>query len=156
MGLEQAIAPAATVLSSFMSYRSEKKAGEIAQAGYEANAASLRSESKAVIEAGIEEQFLARERVRRLLASQKVAIAAGGGNIGGSNLILMADTAAQAERDIKMQMRNREVEASRLLKTANIQSAYGQAAKQTANARALSNLFGGSVKLASIYYPYGD
>jgi hypothetical protein len=136
------------------SYKAEKAAGRAEAAGYALRAKTLKEEGKATIEKGLEEQRIIKERAKRLLATQKAIAAAQGGAFTGSNIAILADTAAQAEWDASMTMRNYELEAQGLYQQAGYQQLYGKLAKRTANIRAMTGLFGDMFNIGQMYIPY--
>jgi len=111
------------------------KAGEFAQKQYEAEAA-------AVTLAG---QIESREKRKEAVRARSAAIAqmyAQGGQITGSKLISLTDSAIEYEADARMITRNYGVEAARL-RTAGAWAAYqGRVARRASRIRALANALG--------------
>jgi len=156
MGLETALlvsmgaSAAGTAMSAYGSYQQGKQEQEI----YKANAGLYRQEAESVKEAGRDEASLIKERARELLAKQIVMAAAGGGDLAGSNLNVMADSAFQAERDAQMTLRNADVEAVGLRNRANVAEAYGKSAKKAGNIRAVTGILQGVSNILPLYQSY--
>lgn len=156
MGLETALMAgmgvnaAGTVFSSLMA----RQEGRGEQKIYDANAAVLRQEADAALEKGNEEAVLIKERARKLLAMQIANSAAGGGDLSGSTLAVIGNSAFEAERDVQMTLRNAQLDARGLRNKATIQNAYGSAARRTGNIRAVTNLFGGISSMLPLYASY--
>jgi hypothetical protein len=131
-----------------------RDAGKQEEAGYKANAAMMREEAKAKVEAGREEATILKERARALMSAQIAKAAAGGGGVGGSTAVVIADSAYQAERDAQMTLRNADVEAVGLKNRAALMDAYGKAARKAGNIRAIGSIFEGASNILPLYISY--
>lgn len=135
---------------------SEISAGRTKQGIYGANAKVLKQEAEAEKEKGRDEASILRERANELLSSQIAKAGAGGGNLSGSNLVVMSSDAFKAEQDAQRALYNANVAARGLRNQANVQTAYGQAARRTGNIRAMTTLIQGASNMIPLYYSYGQ
>lgn len=156
MGLETAlmVSMGVNAAGSVFSAMSSRQQGRDEKAIYDANAEMLRGEAAAQVEKGRDEASLIKERARKLMASQIAAAGAGGGDLGGSTGVLITDSAFEAERDVQTTLRNANLDAQSLRNKANIQNAYGKAAKRAGNIRAITSLFQGAADMLPLYTSY--
>lgn len=116
--------------------------GQIQQRQYQA-------EANAALMSGSEAALQKRKEARRLLATQ-VAM---GGKLSGSKLIVMADSAREAEMDALTIERNAGVRAGSLIQAGQMARYEGQLYKRNAGIRAFSNL-AGSLGRSYMMYKY--
>jgi len=145
-----------STLGTFMSSGAERQQGQDQQAIYNANADVYRQDAAAAKEQGGEEAMLIKERARKLMGAQIAAAGAGGGDLSGSTLAVISDSAFQSERDVQMTLRNANLKALSLRNKANLHDAYGEAAKRTGNIRAATTLMQGASNILPLYASYAQ
>jgi len=97
-------------------------------------------QAKAAEEAGQYESREKRKEGQRKKGAMVAEMSAKGGNITGSNLIGLADTAKEYEADARMIMRNYKGEANRLRNIGAVYAYQGRVARRASRIRALTNL----------------
>jgi hypothetical protein len=125
---------------SYMSGRQQRR-----QAEYNANLMHQRAD--AVGQLSARESELARERGRELKASQLAAYAKSGAvPTSGTPLVVMAEQAADMERDILERRRSRLIEQQQLRSQAEMLKAQGKAASRGGLLGGAAQLLGGAGK----------
>ena len=129
----------AGLAGSMQSAKAQRQAGEAqqeaanAEAGaYDFNAGIFDSNASQTREKASYEEGIQREEARKLLSEQRVRYAKSGVNISeGSPLLIMADSAAKAEKDALAIRWGGDVAATGLENQATLQRFYGQNARRT-------------------------
>jgi hypothetical protein len=124
-----------TALSAYSTIQGGKEAaeqGKLQQQQFEA-------EAKAELMQGSEAAFLKRKEAKRMTASQIAAISASGSGFVGSNLVVLAESARNAELDAGMIERNSQVNAQSLKVRGELARYEGQLARRNARMRAFAN-----------------
>jgi len=114
--------------SAFEEGKHEAKMGKLARDQYYA-------EAKSTEQAGQYESRQKRKDAIRTKASQVAQMAAQGGTLTGSNLLLLASTAKNFEDDAKVIMRNYQMSAIELRNRGKIALYEGQVARRAARMR---------------------
>jgi len=99
------------------------------------------------------EEARQRNRVAKVLASQRAAIAASGLDLEGSPLLVMEETAAEGELDALLIRHSGSVQEAQALSQAAADRMAGRAAKARGATRAVSTLLTGVGTLARHYGP---
>ena len=102
-------------------------------------------------QAALEEETT-REKQRRFMAAQRAAFGAAGVTEEGSPLLVMADTARQAERDLQLIRYGGEVSAAGFEAQAGLQRFYARQAERTGAIGAGVSLLGNVANIASQSY----
>lgn len=93
------------------------------------------------------DETLHRERVRKLLSSQKALYGKSGVDLAGSPLLALQETAGQGELDALAIRYGGDVEAARNRSAATLARMEGKAARTTGYMRAGSSLLSGGAKV---------
>lgn len=136
-------------LSAYSTYQSGEEAnkqGKIQQLQYEA-------ESEAVRMSGQDEARLQREGGQGLLSSRITNASAGGGQISGSNLYVIADSARNVEIDALVIERNYLTQVGRLKQAGRLARYEGQMARRNARIATVAGLAGSAAQLVGMYKP---
>ncbi len=132
-----AVGTGVSALGQIQKGKTEKAAGEYNARVSEANAAAI--EKKTVYE---EEQ--SRDKLKRLMGTQRALYAKAGVDItSGSPLLVLADTAAEGEKEAKMIRYGGDVEATQQKNQARLQRLYGSSAYSSGLIGAGSTFFSG-------------
>ena len=108
-------------------------------------------EGQASVDKAAYDEEMHRERVRKLISSQRAAYGASGVDIEGSPLLLLEDTAAQGEMDALAIRYGGEVEASQKRSQAELYELQGKNAKKASYYKAGSSLLSGGASIAKTY-----
>lgn len=136
-----------TGLSAYSTYQQGEEAnkmGKIQQLQYNA-------EAKAVEMSGQDEARLQREAGQRLLSTQIANVSAGGGQISGSNLYVIADSARNVEIDALVIERNYKTNATSLRQQGALARYEGQMARRNARIATVAGLLSGGGQMAGMY-----
>ncbi len=139
-------------VSSLVSASGAIQEGEAAQEAAEYNAEVMRQSAQASREKAEYDETIHRDKVRRLLSSQRASYGAAGVDMAGSPLLVLEDTAAQGELDAKAIRYGGEVEARQKLSQAEIYEQQGKNARREGYAKAGSSLLSGGASVAGMYY----
>lgn len=138
--------------SSLVSAGGALKAGSDEETAGDYNAAVARQSAVATEEKTAFEVEAHREKVRKLLSSQRAAFAVAGVDMEGSPLLVLEDTAAQGELDAKAIQYSGDVEASQKRSQAELYELQGKNAKTSSYWKAGSSLLSGGGTIAKQYY----
>jgi hypothetical protein len=136
-------------LSAYSTYQSGEEANKqskIQQLQYEA-------ESEAVRMSGQDEARLQREGGQGLLSSRITNASAGGGQIDGSKLYIMANSARNVEIDALVIERNYLTQVGRLKQAGRLARYEGQMARRNARIATVAGLAGSAAQLVGMYKP---
>ena len=114
------IAMMAMGASSLVSASGSLQEGQAAEETGEYNAAVARQSAQASIEKADYDETIHREKVRKLLSSQRASYGAAGVDMAGSPLLVLEDTAAQGEMDALAIRYGGKVEAGQKLSQAEL------------------------------------
>jgi len=148
MGAALAMIAGGAALSAYSTIQGGKEAaeqGKLQQQQFEA-------EAKAELMQGSEAAFLKREEAKRMTASQIAAISASGSGFVGSNLVVLAESARNAELDAGMIERNSQVNAQSLTVRGKLARYEGQLARRNARMRAFANILGTAGQAYLMYH----
>ncbi len=150
MVILSAIGTALSVVGIIVSARSQEEAGQVQQQGYEANAEVIEADATVVESEAAYSESQHREKVRRLLATQRSLYAKSGVDLSsGSPLVVLGQTAAEGEEESLQIRRTGQIDALRLRNQAKIQKYYGgttaSAASTTSKATLLTGLGGAAL-----------
>ena len=119
---------AATGLSVYSAYKGSRAEAR----AYRMNAKVLDDEAAAVKEKAMYEESVHRDKLRKLLSSQRALYAKAGVNLSeGSPLAVISETAMEGEEEAMIIRRSGEVEADSLKNKAKLQRFYGKQAKKS-------------------------
>uniref|UniRef100_A0A6M3KI73 Uncharacterized protein n=1 Tax=viral metagenome TaxID=1070528 RepID=A0A6M3KI73_9ZZZZ len=138
MGATLALIGGGAALSAYSTIQGGKEAaetGKLQQRQFEA-------EAGAELMAGSEAALLKRKETRRMTASQIAAISASGSGFVGSNLVVMAESARNAEMDALTIERNTQMRARSLRTKGELARYEGQLARRNARMRAITDILG--------------
>lgn len=124
-------------LSSYSTIQGGKEAAEMGKA----QQLQFNAEADAELLAGGEAARKQREEGRRMTASQIAAFSASGGLVG-SNLVIMAESARNAELDALTIERNAQMRARSLKEKGRLARYEGQVARRNARMRAFADIAG--------------
>lgn len=139
---------ASGITTSFMSARNE---GKLEQGIYSAKATAARAKGDAIIASGKDAARMKLREARRLTKRNKTIMAATGGTMEGSNILVLAEDYANAEIDAQNTIKNAEQEAGVQYQQANIYGWLGKQAKKAGNIRAMNNVFQGVGSMLSTF-----
>jgi hypothetical protein len=126
--------------------------GQAEQEAADYNADVARQSAQASLDKADYDETIHREKVRKLLSSQRAAYGAAGVDMAGSPLLVLEDTAAQGELDAKAIRYGGEVEAKQKLSQAEIYELTGKNAKTASYYKAGASLLSGGASMAKQYY----
>jgi hypothetical protein len=121
------------------------KLGKIAQMQYNAEAEAAR-------EAGQYESREKRKEAQRFRAKQIARMYANGGLLTGSNLTILADTAAEFEMDAVLIQHGYDVEAVRLRNQGSLAAYQGRLTRRASRMRAFGMGMSGAANIGAMYY----
>lgn len=125
-----------TGLSTYATLKEGKEAAELS----EISDLQYQAEAKATEQAGQYESREKRKQAERFKAMQIVQMAAQGGTLSGSNLILLADSAKEFEADARVIQRNAGLNAIKLRNAGAMASYEGKLVRQSSRIRAMGNV----------------
>jgi hypothetical protein len=137
--------------SSLISASGSLQEGQASEGAAAYNAAVARQSAQASVDKAAYDEEMHRERVRKLISSQRAAYGASGVDIEGSPLLLLEDTAAQGEMDALAIRYGGEVEASQKRSQAELYELQGKNAKKASYYKAGSSLLSGGASIAKTY-----
>lgn len=138
--------------SSLMSAAGSLQQGKEEQATLDYNADVMRQGAQATREKAEFDETMHREKVRKLLSSQRAAYGAAGVDMAGSPLLVLEDTAAQGELEAKTIKHGGEVEASQKLNQAEIYETQGKNARSASIWKAGTSLLSGGASVAGMNF----
>ena len=141
-----------TAASSLMGAAGSIQQGQAEQEAADYNADVARQSAQASLDKADYDETIHREKVRKLLSSQRAAYGAAGVDMAGSPLLVLEDTAAQGELDAKAIRYGGEVEAKQKLSQAEIYELTGKNAKTASYYKAGTSLLSGGASMAKQYY----
>ena len=113
---------AGTTLSSV----GQIQAGRAQKAGYDYNAKVNEADAVAARASAAREEEVHREKLKRLMGTQKAVFGAAGVEMEGSPLLILMNTAAEGEREAEFIKYGGEVEATKSLNEARLNRLYGR------------------------------
>ncbi len=141
------LAVAAAVGGMALSYQQTIQEGKDAAELAKIQQQQLDAQAKSVDEAGQFESREKRKEGKRAIASQIAQMSANGGQITGSNLAIVANTAKVFEGDALVTARNYGMRAMELRNKGELVNWQGQLAKRNARIRATAGLFSGAAMM---------
>jgi hypothetical protein len=139
-------------VSTLVSTAGAIQQGQAEREAAEYNAEVMRQGAQASRDKAEYDETIHRERIRRLLSSQRAEYGASGVDMAGSPLLVLEDTAAQGELDARAIRYGGEVEARQKLSQAEIYEQQGKSAKTASYYKAGSSLLSGGASIAKTYY----
>ncbi len=121
--------------STLQGGKEQAEAGKLQQQQFNAEAAA---ESVS----GREAAYLKRQETRRMTASQIAAISASGTGLVGSNLVVIAESARNAEIDALTMERNSQIKVQSLKQRGRLARYEGQLAHRNARLRTFADIAG--------------
>lgn len=129
------------VVSAYGTYQ----AGQAQQKAYDYNAALYEQAAVAEKKKATYEEEIARSRLKKLIGTQKALYAKAGVDISsGSPLLVMAETAGQGEKDIRMIRYGGDVKAVEQRNRATLARFYGSSASKLATISAAGQALSGA------------
>ncbi|WP_022729778.1 hypothetical protein [Fodinicurvata sediminis] len=144
------IAAIASVGSAAVGAMGAIQQGQAANAAADYNAKLAEREAQQAEQAAALEERRHRERVRRMIGSQRAAAAAGGG-LEGTPLLMMGETAMKGEIDALLIRNAGSERAVRARSQAALDRMQGQQAQRAGYMGAGSSLLSGATSLARYY-----
>ncbi len=142
----------AMAVGTMMTAQNQKAAGEAENQAYQANAQMQEQEAKAVETSTNYKAQVQAAEARRMSARQRVLYAKAGVDLGsGSPLLVMAEDAGNAARDVFMTRYAGEVEATKLRNQASLSRFYGDTAEYAGGKEAQATIIQGIGKVGSAY-----
>lgn len=138
------IALGISAVGTGLSAVSQYQQGQTAAAAYEYNAKVAEAEGRARKQkAGLEEEQ-SREKLKRILGTQRALYAKAGVDItSGSPLLTMMDTAMEGEKEAQLIRYGGEVEEAQAINQARLQRMYGAGARRAGTVGGVSTFFTG-------------
>lgn len=133
-----------------MSVYSTLQEGKAADKASKIEQQQLNAQAEATRKAGQHESMMKRKEGSRLLASQIAQASASGGTFSGSNLLLMANTASEIEKDASMIEYNYGVNARQYESQGRMVRWQGKQAKRASRIRAAAQAFSGASSMYSM------
>lgn len=138
---------AGTAISAYGSYAS----GRAQKKQAEANAQIAEADAKAAEQKAKYDEDLHRQRVRKILSSQRAAIGSSGVSVEGSPLLALEETAREGELDALAIRYGGDVSASRSRSEAALSRQEGRSAQRAGYIQAGSTLLTGGARAYGAY-----
>lgn len=139
-----------TLLSTAMSMKAAKDQGDFEEGVAKYNARVAENTAQDVINKGVEEENIQRQKTAELLARQRAELGAAGVDIAsGSALQLQQDTQTLGEADALRIRSGAEGQAQSLLTQAELTESQGEYAQVAASNKATGSLLKGASSVAS-------
>jgi hypothetical protein len=145
------IAAVVTAASAGYTVYSQQQAGKKAEEAEEENARILEDQAKAAQDKAAYDEELHRDRVKKLLKSQRALYGGSGVEMEGSPMMVQADTANQGEMDALAIRQGGNVTAAQYRSEANLRRMYGKNYKSAANRQATGTLLSTGSSMAGSY-----
>lgn len=139
------------VFSTLFTAGSALYQGQQAKKQADYNASVAEADAAAAKQKAEYDEKMHRERVRRLLSSQRAAYGKSGVDLAGSPLLMLQDTAKEGELDALAIRYGGDVEASRNRSEANLLRMQGRAARTSGYLQAGGTLLSGGAKAYGRY-----
>jgi hypothetical protein len=146
------IAVVLSVASGVYSAVQQNKAGKAAEDAEEYNASIADQNARAIQDKAAYDEEMHRERVKKLLKSQRALYGGSGVDMEGSPLMVQADTTEQGEMDALAIRQGGNVQAAQQRSQANLMRMYGRNAASAGRAQATGTLLSTGASAVGSYY----
>jgi len=130
------------IAGALVESRAEKRVAQISEEIAAYNAENLEQQAKAAIQKGRFEALKLKRAARKRMAANIAKVGAGGGLLTGSKLLLIADDAAEVEREAQQILLNAQIKEAAFLGKADVTRFRGRQFAAAANIRARQAKFG--------------
>jgi hypothetical protein len=146
------IAIVLTVATGVYSAVQQQKAADKAEEANEYNASIIDENAKAIQDKAAYDEEMHRERVKKLLKSQRALYGGSGVDMAGSPLMVQADTMEQGEMDALAIRQGGNVAAAQKRSEANLMRMYGRNAASAGKSQAVGTLLSTGASAVGSYY----